>query len=517
MRKLKEVLRLHSLGLKQQQIARSCLIAQSTVHRYLKEAAAAGVSWPLPPDWDERRLEEVVSGAPSPTVAWHKAGMPDFDAIRRQLQTHRNLTLQLAWEEYREDHHDGYSYSRFCELYRQWARKLDVVLRQEYRGGEKLFIDYAGDKIPIYNPRTGELDFQAPLFVAVLGASSYTFAEATRSQDLTCWIGSHIRVLDFIGGVPEVAIPDNTKTGVKHPCRYEPELNATYRELAEHYGFAVIPARPYKPRDKAKVEAGVQVAQRWIIAALRHRKFFQLADLNEAIGELLDRLNNRPFRKRPDASRTILFEQLDRPALKPLPAERYVIAIWKPVKPNIDYHVDIEQHYYSVPYQLVGQQLEARYTATTVEIFHRGVRVASHVRSFVRYTATTLPDHRPKSHQAHLEWTPSRLINWAATVGPATAKVVQAILESKPHPEAGYRACLGILSLAKTFTTARLEAASQRALLLGIYSYQSLKSILKHSLDRQPMLELEGDRSGPSHDNVRGAEYYDQPPNLLLQ
>jgi transposase len=269
--------------------------------------------------------------------------------------------------------------------------------------------------------------------------------------------------------------------------------------------------------DKAKAEAGVQVAQRWIIAALRHRKFFQLGDLNQAIGELLDRLNRRPFRKRPDTSRALLFAQLDRPALKPLPAERYVIAEWKPVKPNIDYHVEIERHYYSVPYQLVGQQLDARYTATTVEIFHRGVRVASHARSFVPYTATTLHQHRPKSHQAHLEWTPSRLINWAATVGPATAKVVQAVLESKPHPEAGYRACLGIISLAKTFTPARLEAASQRALLLGIYSYHSLKSILKHSLDRQPMLELESDRSGPNHDNVRGGDYYDQPPNQFLQ
>ena len=269
--------------------------------------------------------------------------------------------------------------------------------------------------------------------------------------------------------------------------------------------------------DKAKAEAGVQVAQRWIIAALRHRKFFQLGDLNEAVGELLDRLNNRPFRKRPDTSRALLFQQLDRPALKPLPAGRYAIAEWKPVKPNIDYHVEVERHYYSVPYQLVGQQLDARYTATTVEIFHRGVRVASHVRSFVPYTATTLHQHRPKSHQAHLEWTPSRLINWAATVGPATAKVVQAILASKPHPESGYRTCLGILSLAKTFTPARLEAASQRSLALGIYSYQSLKSILKHSLDRQPMLDLESDRPGPNHDNIRGGEYYDQPPTLLLQ
>ena len=334
MRKFQEVLRLHALGLKQLQIARSCLISQSTVHQYLRAAALAGVSWPLPPDCDERRLEEAVAGTPRPAAIRRKAATPDFAAIRRQLQTHRHLTLQLVWEEYRENHRDGYSYSRFCELYHDWARTLDVVLRQQYRGGEKLFVDYAGDKIPIYDPRSGEPDFEASLFVAVLGASSYTFVEATRSQDLSCWIGSHIHALEFIGGVPEIVIPDNTKTGVKHPCRYEPELNATYRELAEHYSFAVIPARPYKPRDKAKVEAGVQIAQRWILAALRHRKFFHLNHLNEAIGELLERLNNRPFRKRPDASRSTLFQQLDWPALKPLPAQPYILAVWKPVKPN---------------------------------------------------------------------------------------------------------------------------------------------------------------------------------------
>ena len=361
------------------------------------------------------------------------------------------------------------------------------------------------------------MDFQASLFVAVLGASSYTFAEATRSQDLSCWISSHIRALEFMGGAPEVVVPDNTKTGVKHPCRYEPELNPTYRELAEHYGFAVVPARPYRPRDKAKVEAGVQLAQRWIIAALRRRKFFNLGDLNEAIMELLDGLNGRCFRKRPDVSRTLLFQQLDRPALQPLPAQTYVIAHWKPVRPNIDYHVEIERHYYSVPFQLVGQPLEARYTALTVEIFHRGARVASHVRSYAAYAATTIHQHRPKSHQAHLEWTPSRLINWAATVGPATAEVVRTILESKPHPEAGYRACLGILSLAKTYSALRLESASHRALLLRVYSYQSLKSILKRSLDQQPLLELESHPSGPHHDNIRGPHYYDQPRNEFLQ
>ena len=312
-------------------------------------------------------------------------------------------------------------------------------------------------------------------------------------------------------------VPDNVKAGIKRPCRYEPDLNPTYREMAEHYGLAVVPARPYKARDKAKAEVGVQVAQRWIVAALRHQRFFHLGDLNEAIAKLLDKLNQRPFRKRPEASRVRLFEQVDRPAMRPLPDQPYELAHWKLVRPNIDYHVEVERHYYSVPYQLVGQELEARYTATTVEIFHRGVRVASHARSFVPYTATTLHDHRPKSHQAHLEWTPSRLIGWAETLGPATGALVRTMLESKPHPEMGYRACLGIMSLAKTYTSARVEAASQRALLLGACSYQSLKSILKHSLDQQPVLDFDDAKPGPNHGNVRGPHYYDPPQGGLLQ
>jgi transposase len=517
MRKFKEVLRLHSLGLTQRQIARSCSIAQSTVHEYLKVAAASGLSWPLPPEGSEKQLEEALCRKLRPSTRARQAPLPDFPAIREQLQTHRHLTLQLLWEEYREGHPDGYGYSRLCELYQAWARKLDVVLRQEHRAGEKLFVDYAGHKIPIHERQTGEVLYQASIFVAVLGASNYTFIEATESQDLACWIGSHVRALEFIGGVPEAVIPDNVRTGIKQPCRYEPDLNPTYREMAEHYGLAVLPTRPYKPRDKAKVEAGVQIAQRWIVAALRHTKFFALADLNEAIAPLLDRLNQRPFRKRREACRASLLEQLDRPALKPLPAERYVLAQWKKVRPNIDYHVEIERHYYSVPHQLVGVELEARYTAATVEIFYHGVRVASHRRGLVPHVATTLPEHRPKSHQAHLEWTPSRLIQWAGTVGTATAQVVQIILQSKPHPEMGYRACLGIMGLAKTYTAARLEAASQRALLLRAHSYQSLKSILKRSLDRQTELELEVEKPGPQHDNIRGATYYDPPPTSFVQ
>jgi transposase len=517
MRKLKEVLRLHSLGLKQRQIARSCSISQSTVHAYLKAAAAAGVHWPLPPDWDDRHLESAVVDNSNPSEVRRKTTAPDFGAIRQQLQSHRNLTLQLVWEEYREDTADGYSYSRFCELYRAWVQKLDVVLRHEHRAAEKMFVDFAGDTIPIYERRSGSVDFEAALFVAVLGASSYTFAEATRNQQLPCWIDAHIHALEFFGGVPEIVVPDNLKAGVKHPCRYEPDLNATYREMAEHYGLAVVPARPYKPRDRAKVEAGVQVAQRWIVAALRHHKFFHLAELNAAITALREKLNQRPFRKRPETSRAELFTQLDRPALRPLRTERYILAHWKTVRANIDYHVEIERHYYSVPYQLVGQELEARYTSTTVEIFHRGTRVASHARSFIPHTATTIHEHRPKSHQAHLEWTPSRLIHWAESVGSATAAVVRTILESKPHPEMGYRACLGILSLARKYTSIRVEAASQRALLLGACSYQSLKSILKRSLDQQTVLELDSEQSGPHHGNIRGAQYYEAPPNARLQ
>ncbi|MCE5309046.1 MAG: IS21 family transposase [Acidobacteriales bacterium] len=307
MRKLREVLRLHALGLKQQQIARSCRIAQSTVHQYLKAAASAGMSWPLPPNWDDRRLEEAISGRPRPPAGWHRHLSPDLSVIRQQLQRYRDLTLQSVWEEYREDVPDGYSYSRFCELYHAWIGKLDVALRHEHRASEKMFVDHAGDEIPVYDARTGTVNFEAPLFVAVLGASSYTFAEATRREDLPCWISAHIHALEFRGGAPEVVVPDNTKTAVKRPCRYEPDLNPTYRELAEYYGFAVVPTRPRKPRDKTKVEVGVQIAQHWIIAALRHQKFFSVAAVNEAIVPLLDWLNAHPFRRRPEDSRNTLF------------------------------------------------------------------------------------------------------------------------------------------------------------------------------------------------------------------
>ena len=515
MRKVKEVLRLRfGLGLQQNQIARSCSIGQATVHRYLQKAAAAGLSWPLPEDLDDRRLEELLfptaAGRPSRSIRC----VPDFAEIRRQLQTHKHLTLQLVWEEYRQTQPNGYGYSRFCELYDRWSRNQDVVLRQEHRAGEKMFVDWAGDTIPIHDQRTGEVT-PASLFVAVLGASTYTFARATLSQDLGNWVECHVAAFQYFLGVPKLVVPDNPRTAVDRACRYEPDLNRTYHEMALHYGVAVMPARPQKPRDKAKVENAVLLVERWIIAALRHHQFYALPELNESISELLEKLNQRPFRKRP-GSRASLFAELDRPALQPLPVQRYVLAYWKTVRASIDYHVEVDRHYYSVPYQLAGQKLEARSTAVTVEIFHNGKRVASHVRSNAAYRHTTVSEHMPKSHQAHLEWSPSRLIHWAESVGAATAELVRTILERKPHPEMGYRACLGILSLEKIYTRQRLEAASQRAVQLQAFSYQSLKSILKRSLDRQLVLDPEAVPPGPRHENLRGPLYYD-PPTKLVQ
>jgi len=507
MRKLKEVLRLrYDLGLGQRQIARSCSIGQGTVSEYLKRAEAAGISWPLPEGWNDRQLEAAVFGGTPRHAYQTRKRQPDFAQLHEELQRHSYLTLQLAWEEYRQAQPDGYAYSRFCELYQRWRQQLDVVLRQDHAPGEKLFVDYAGATIPIHDA-TGEPERPAAIFVAVLGASNYTYAEATASQELEHWIGSHIRTFEFLGGCPKLVIPDNTRTGVNRACRYEPELNRTYHELAMHYGVGVLPTRPYKPRDKAKVETGVQIVERWIVAALRHHKFFSLAELNRAIRELLNKLNQRPFRKR-TGCRASLFQELDRPALGPLPRERFELQQWETARVNIDYHVEIDDHYYSVPYVLTGQDVEVRSTLTTVEIFHRGERVASHARSHQAYRATTINEHRPKSHQQHLAWPPSRLLHWAQSVGPATTQLFKAILESKPHPEMGYRSCLGILRLGQRYSNPRVEAAATRALATGACSYQSVKSMLGRGLDRQP-LEAPAPRPPLAHDNLRGAAYFD--------
>jgi transposase len=450
----------------------------------------------------EARLFPSVSGKKPRATP-----VPDFAWMHEELQRHKHVTLQLLWQEYKQANPEGYQYSRFCELYHRWARKLDVVLRQEHRAGEKLFVDHAGQTVPVVDAESGQVE-EVTIFVAVLGASNYTYAEATRKRDLPSWIGSHVRALEYLGGVPAVLVPDNTRTGVHSPCRYEPDLNPTYRDFAEHYGTVVIPARVRKPRDKAKVETGVLLVERWILATLRHRTFFGLAQLNESIRELLVKLNNRKFRKL-NSTRSRLFEELDRPALKPLPSDPFTYGEWKKARVHIDYHVEVERHYYSVPHSLIHTEIEAWMSAQTVEIFHKGRRVVTHVRSFIEGGQTTLAEHRPKRHQKYLEWTPVRFLAWGESHGPSTAEAVRRILESCKHPEQGHRSCFGLLSLAKRYPQQRLEAACARAVALDACSYKSIKSILETGLDRQPLQpECTPESHKLVHANVRGATYY---------
>jgi len=505
MRKIREVLRLRwDLERGVREVARSVNVSHSTVIDILRRAEAAGVSWPLPDEFDEARLQQMLY----PVVkANREKPEPDWGRVHKEL-FRKGVTLNLLWLEYRAQHPDGYGYSRFCQLYRKWRGKLDVVLRQRHRAGEKMFIDFAGQKVRIVDGFTGEVQY-AEVFVATLGASNYTYAEAMASQDLTSWIGGHIRAFEFFDGVTALVIPDNLKSGVKLACRYEPDLNRTYSDLAEHYGTVVIPTRPRKPRDKAKVENGVNVVSMWVLAPLRDRMFFSLHEANQAIAAQVRALNERKF-QRMDATRRSLFEQLDRPALKPLPQERFVIARWKKARVNIDYHIQLEKNYYSVPYQLVKEEVDVRFTDSLVEILYRGRRIASHIRRFGQNQYVTDHRHRPVSHQKHLEWTPSRLISWASETGPATAQVVQSILDTRKHPEQGYRSCLGIQSLGRKYGSERLEAASERALACNAVSYRSLKSILSGGLDRIPLQKRVETVKVLEHDHLRGAAYYAQ-------
>jgi len=505
-RKIKEVLRLkcdHRLS--NRQIARSCCISHSTVIEYIQRARDAGLGWPLPPELDDCALEELLFPPPG-KIPKEERSMPPLDYLHRELRR-KGVTLQLLWHEYKEANPNGYQYSQFCEHYRRWKAKIDVSLRHEHKAGEKLFVDYAGQTVPIVDPHSGEIT-EAQVFVAALGASNYTYAEATLSQDLPSWINCHVHAFEFFQGISDIVVPDNTKTGVTSPCRYEPDINPTYQDLAEHYGATIIPARTYKPRDKAVVEQAVQNVERQVLAPLRNRTFFSTTELNGAIWEKIEELNDRKFQKL-DTTRRELFESLDKPALKPLPAQRYQYAQWKKARVNIDYHIEVDHHYYSVPYQLVKEQVDVRLTAATVEVFHKGRRVASHLRSYRAGKATTTHEHRPKSHQRYLEWTPSRIIRWAAKNGSHTGELVSRILESKPHPEQGYRSCLGIMRLGKRYTPQRLEAACTRALAIKAYSYKSVASILKSGLDGQPLPYSRNPTTKTiNHANIRGREYY---------
>lgn len=516
MRKIRELLRLKHLGRSQRQIASSLCVATGTVNGQLRRARDVGMTWARAQSLTDTELEAAIFRDSGRNVAATRAAI-DYSHLHAEL--HRTgVTLQLLWSEYLErvaargDGTKPYQYSQFCELYGAWRSRLQPSMRIVHRAGEKAFVDYSGKRPRLWNAATGEVR-EAELFVMVLGASNYTYAEATLTQRLPDFVGSTIRAFEFFGGVPEVLVPDQLRSAVRGPDRYEPDINATYLEMAQHYGVVVIPARPRRPKDKAKVEVGVQVVQRWIVARLRHRRFFELDELNQAIWELLDELNARPFQKL-EGSRESAFAALDQPALHPLPAVRYELAERKTRRVNIDYHVEYDGRYYSVPHERVHIEVELRATATLVEIFLAGERIASHRRSFERRgSMVTDPSHRPANHR-NQAWPPERLIAWGASFGPYVARVVELTLGRYANPEQGYRACLGLMRTAQRHGGARMNAACERALSVGIVGgprRKYIEAILKRGLDREGTPIAPTPRtSALTHENVRGGDYYDK-------
>lgn len=505
MRKIRDVLRLRSQGLSNREISLSLGIARSTVGEYVHRADVAGLSWPLPTgvsdaDLDARLFPVRAANAKDQIPA------PNWADVHKELRA-KGVTLWLLWEEYRAIHPDGYGYSRFCELYKRWEDRLTPTMRQRHVAGEKLFVDYAGMTLPVICPQTGEVH-EAQVFVATMGASNLTFAEATLTQSLPDWIGSHTRAFAYLGGAPEQVVCDNLKSGITKACFYDPAVNRTYAEMAAHYGTAIVPARVRKPKDKAKVEVGVQIVERFIMARLRKQTFFSLAELNAAIRPLVDQLNAKTTRHL-GASRADLYARIDRPAMKVLPADPYDYGEWKKARAGLDYHVEVKKHYYSVPYTLMKKDLWVRIGERTLEVFHQDQRVAAHARSSGNRYHTTLKAHMPPNHRFQASINPTQLRERALRIGPNVHTFVDVLLAARRVPEQGYRSCLGVLRLADAFSPERLDAACEYALGLNRQSYSSLQSILKNGMESRPPHQ-HGAADGPAitHNNIRGATYF---------
>lgn len=506
MRKSREVLRLAwARRISQEKTAQSCGVAKSTVWEILNRARKAGITkWEDAEVLSDEQLEAKLFPAEDEKT---KRPLPEWHIVHAELKR-KGVTRQLLWEEYRTEYGEkALSFTQFCHHYRDWCKSIDYSMRHEHVAGEKLFVDFAGQTVEIVNKETGEVT-SAHIFVAVLGASNYTFACAVPDETRTSWLECHIKAFEFFGGAPELVVPDNPKALVHKACRYEPDVNPAYTELARHYGTAVLPARAAKPRDKAKVENAVLIVERWILASLRNRRFFSIAELNAEIARLLEQLNARAFKKLP-GSRKEMFETLDRPALKPLPETRFVLSNWKQAKVNIDYHIELDGHYYSVPCKHTRETVDVRFTNSTVEIFVKGVRVASHARSNKKGKHTTVKAHMPKSHREYADWTPERILDWARKVGPATRALVEGILESRDHPAQGFRSALGVLRLSKEHGTVVLENACLKALKMQSFSYRVVRSILDRGLAATPaVLSKNSAPSNETHENIRGPSAY---------
>lgn len=502
MRQMRLLLRLHSNGASAREISRAIGAARSTVQDAIKRAAAAGLSWPLPPELTDAALEEKLFARAGASMGKRLRPEPDWAALARELKR-PGVSLQILWEEYRADHPAGYGYSRFCDLFRAFERRLSPTMRQRHEPGEKVFVDYSGKRLEITDPATGEIR-KAEIFVAVLGASNLTFSEATWSQQLADWIGSHVRMFRFFGGAPKLIVPDNLKSGVHKASFYDPEINRSYGKMADHYSVGVLPARPYKPRDKAKVEAGVRFAQSYILGRLRNRTFFSLAEANAAIVEALERMNDAVMR-RIGVSRRQLFETIEKATLHQLPEEDFVVAEWLLARVGVDYHVEVRGFFYSVPYGLIREAVDVRVTQRTIEIFHKGRRVAAHERRYGGAAHGTKPEHMPKDHRGYASWTTDRFRAWAAATGPSTEALILAIIASRRHPQQGFRTCFGVLRHIRGLPKERVEAAAERAVAIGALSYKAIVSLVDAKPRRPPANE---DAPLLFHENLRKPDYF---------
>ena len=506
MRKIKEVLRLkYDRSLNVSQISRICGISRPAVDSYLLKFRASGLGWPLPEEITEDLLEERLF--PCNTVKNSLKVAPDYEYIIQEIRR-PNVTLEVLWAEYIAANPRGYQYSYFCELYRRHTKKLNYSMRQEHKAGEKNFVDFSSiEDINIIRPFVGET-IKAKLFVSVWGASNYMFAKAVKGEDLRSWINVNIDSLEYSGCSPKAIVPDNLKSAVTKACRYEPDINPAYAEFAKHYGTAIFPARPYRPKDKSKAENGVKLAKRWLMSRLRNRIFHSLDELNAAIFELLEIFNSKKMKKF-NKSRKELFEELDKANALPLPQRRYEFALWKQARVQFNYHVSFEDHYYSVPYTSIHKVVDMRASGGTIEIFHKGERICSHQVSFKKNGYTTVKEHMPANHQKYVEWTPERISELAERCGPHVKEIVKKIINKKKFPEQAYRACLGILRMGNRYSKERLNAACNRALQYRIVSYQGIAEILKKGLDKiHAESNCRANIIGKSHENIRGSEYY---------
>jgi transposase len=503
MRQMRQVLRLHASGTSDREIGRSVGVARSTVRDAIGRAKAAGLSWPLPAELSDAALEEKLFARPNRSAGVRRRPEPDWAVLVRELKR-PGVTVGLLHEEYLACHPGGYGYSRFCDLFREFERRLSPVMRQEHVAGDKVFVDYSGKKLAIIDPLTGEIR-EAEIFVAVLGASNLTYAEATWTQQLADWCGSHVRLFGMLGGVPRLVVPDNLKSAVHKASFFDAEINRTYGRLAAHYGVGVLPARPYRPKDKAKVEAGVLFAQRYILGRLRNQSFFSLAEANRAIDAVMARMNDAVMR-RLGVSRRQLFEAVERPALQALPAEPYVYAEWLSARVGLDYHIEVRGFFYSVPFTLIGQQVDVRLTERTVEAFHRGSRVAAHERRHGGRAHGTVAEHMPPAHRHYAAWSPERFRSWAASIGPNTEGLIIAILASRRHPEQGFRTCLGVLQRLRGLPRDQVEAVALRAVETGLLTYKAITALI----DTKPGASTAKPAEAPAitHPNLRGSQYF---------